>query len=617
MDFNDSVSQVQLKFLKPQVMALQQKLKALAEFAQDTEIDPTRDDGTMDLGTFVALFHATQQIGGDLPGIVGDAFDILTKIEKEIDELPWWSDVVLKIFFSPWTIDECTDAILAILSACHVDVTFIRSGLDKAKVAVANAAPALTTAIEAYLIINVRSLSGDLHGNDCVDASSIGGNSCTPYIETRSDKCDDYARTESDGRTTSIVKVKLPRQVRIQHEGRNVCVTESDLCNRPDTAYAYGRCVSTKGRILESATNTRLHNFSVDKLHLLDKLAWETKRNKCKYVWVPKDKHGINYNASEKWCVKDGELPFVSSPPLASGYRKGAFFNEKNGTLEIKEYYLKNIGALIIEAAEDLYEVVTEYGCMIVNNPFVVGGVAGALSIVASPATGALVVAGAQTASTACAVVKVAEAMYLILKLISTDHRQPTWTPSRVNRIERMQDKFAKIQLPPPVRKPKVSSKMLEAFKVPNYVPGTYAVLFENKYYIMSPTAALPRRLNVATGIVTSALAAKAGTTTTPTYPTTTPTYPTTQAPKPKRLSIKASGLSGMTPEDIKSAQSFTPSDHTLIDVLASAPASMEVRTLQSRTPASKKWIIFVGVGALALGTVGFVGYRRYKRRRR
>lgn len=583
MHFSDSATQIQLELLKPQIATLQQKLKALAEFAQDTEIDPTRYDGTMELGTIVALFHATQKVGSDLPSIIGSAFDVLNDIEAKIDSLPWWSDVVLKIFFSPWTIDESVDAILAILEACRLSMAPVREALSATKLFVAQQAAPITAIIESYLVLNKR--SGALHGTDCIDASSIGGSSCAAYKEMY------YGRCASD-------------YVKVQHAGRDVCVARKDLCNQPNTDYAFGQCVSTKGQILENSAGTRWHNFTADELHLLDKARWEAKKNECKYLfdgWTP-----------GKYCVKTGGLPFVSGTVQANGLRVGAFFNESKQELILKEYQIKSLGEVIADTAEDVYDIVTEYGCAIVNDPLIVGGAAALLSITASPATGALVITGAQAGSTACAAIKVAEALYLILKLVAMDHRQPTWKPIGVDRIERLKEKLTHIQLPPPVRKPKVSAGMLAAFKVPRYAPGTYAVLFESKYYIMSPTAALPRKMNVATGIVasTAAAAAAAATPTTP----TTPTYPTSTAPAPKPLALKASGLGGITPEDIKNAQPFTPSDHTLIDVLDSVPAGMEVRT--PATPSKSKTWIFVSVGAVVL-VGGFVTYQVVKRRRR
>jgi hypothetical protein len=79
----------------------------------------------------------------------------------------------------------------------------------------------------------------------------------------------------------------------------------------------------------------------------------------------------------------------------------------------------------IRDNADDVYRVVKEYGCAIVNNDIVVTVAATGAGIVASPAASAAVVTGAAVGRTGCAVLELSEAVYAILKLLSSDFSSP------------------------------------------------------------------------------------------------------------------------------------------------------------------------------------------------
>jgi hypothetical protein len=75
----------------------------------------------------------------------------------------------------------------------------------------------------------------------------------------------------------------------------------------------------------------------------------------------------------------------------------------------------------IAENADDVYNAIKKYGCALVNNDLVVGLTAAGAGIVATPATSAAIVTGAQTGKAACAALDVAEALYAIYQLLSMD----------------------------------------------------------------------------------------------------------------------------------------------------------------------------------------------------
>ena len=133
------------------VIQLQKALRSLAYKKQDSQLDPAKYDGTMTLGTMVALVNATKVVGGAVP-YVGKAISVIGDLKSLLGKIPYGGQVINFILY-PAVVDDIFDAVMAILGAFKLGsaASAIRSGVDAAKTAVAGAAAPAALAIVAVV----------------------------------------------------------------------------------------------------------------------------------------------------------------------------------------------------------------------------------------------------------------------------------------------------------------------------------------------------------------------------------------------------------------------------------------------------------------------------------
>lgn len=96
------------------VKQLQEQLRRIAfEFGKG-DVDPAKYDGTLTLGTIIALGNAAPIVGNKLHSAVGQAVDVIGLIKAPISKIPY-GDTVINFVLSPWIVDAVFSTILAII----------------------------------------------------------------------------------------------------------------------------------------------------------------------------------------------------------------------------------------------------------------------------------------------------------------------------------------------------------------------------------------------------------------------------------------------------------------------------------------------------------------------
>jgi hypothetical protein len=143
------------------VVQLQKALRSLAYKKQDSQYDPQKYDGTMDLGTIVALLNATKVVGDAIP-YAGKAISVIGELKDLLGKIPYGGKII-DFVMAPQVVDEVFDAVMAILGAFHLGdaASTIKSGVNTAKDAVATAAAPAALAI-ALVVKTMPTPSGGL-----------------------------------------------------------------------------------------------------------------------------------------------------------------------------------------------------------------------------------------------------------------------------------------------------------------------------------------------------------------------------------------------------------------------------------------------------------------------
>lgn len=100
--------------IDPGVKLLQEELGKLAQASGNVDCSPGRSDGTMNLGTIVALSHAAGVLGNSINAALGQAVDVIELIKKPLAKIPY-AGAVIDLILSPWIIDSAFDSIIAIV----------------------------------------------------------------------------------------------------------------------------------------------------------------------------------------------------------------------------------------------------------------------------------------------------------------------------------------------------------------------------------------------------------------------------------------------------------------------------------------------------------------------
>jgi len=100
------------------VRELQKQLRRLATERGRIEIDPAQYDGTLTLGTILALANGASSAAGAISGkihpVIGKIVDVFGRLRGGLSKIPY-AGQVLSVVFSPWLIDEVWGALLGIM----------------------------------------------------------------------------------------------------------------------------------------------------------------------------------------------------------------------------------------------------------------------------------------------------------------------------------------------------------------------------------------------------------------------------------------------------------------------------------------------------------------------
>jgi hypothetical protein len=433
------------------VKLLQESLRKLAFAKQQPALDPAAYDGSMNLGTIIALANAAPVLGTSVHPVVGKALQVVDVIRAPIELIPY-ADGVLDIVLSPWIIDDVYSVILSIIrlfpgggsaaSSIEQAVNAVKSALSTAAAPIAAAVKLVTPATPTPPSTAPGSgpppmpsgLGEDRPGFTWVPATAtVPGH----WERLRAGETPNPGPAGSAAPTVrdhrgSTIQVRNPPTTIPNFWGGN-----SGVIVRDHRAWPKGRLIDPKdwdGTVIYSA------RVPLEDLHRRDANFW---RNATQ--------EGTNNNTA----VANGTYPFKIFYSWKNGTLLGAFYNGSTQMLKIVripkrpspaghwyDFLSDGVDAVVNAASDvadavtaawdwvadnaaDVYEAIKKYGCIVVNNDIVVAAAAGATSIVATPAAGAAVAAGAGSGRAACAAIAIGEAVYAIIKFLAMDFPPP------------------------------------------------------------------------------------------------------------------------------------------------------------------------------------------------
>lgn len=447
------------------VKTMQEQLRRIAfEFGKPSA-DPAVYDGTMTLGTIIALANAAPIVGDKLHSGVGQALDVVKLLKAPVEKLPYGSTII-NFILSPWIVDKIFSVLLSIIRLVPGGggaATAMDNGVKTAKTAIANVAGAIGTAL---LAVKKSHGFGDAvpltdvdyaHGALGEDRPGYCWIPATPTVAAHWERIragqTSCANPPPPGATTPVVR---------DHTDTSNCTAENPS-GCPGGVYV-GTVTWPKGKEIVSADWGRGKTFRgyapFANLAKRDQDAWNANKNKGPFGNIPipsSFNFGVSASDLAKLTVGRGAIAFLVFRGY-DGARMGAFWDSATQILKIKvvpepssskypwDYAADAVSAAvdavgdaagaiggaiadiaqstwnwIAENADDVYNAIKKYGCALVNNDLVVGLAAAGAGIVATPATSAAIVTGAQTGKAACAALDVAEALYAIYKLLSMD----------------------------------------------------------------------------------------------------------------------------------------------------------------------------------------------------
>jgi hypothetical protein len=329
--------------------------------SKDPKLDPAKYDGTMSIGTVVALANAAPKLGNKIDPVVGQALNVIGLLKKPFGYVPY-GGMIIDFILSPWIVDSIYGALLGIIRIVPGG-SGIADAIHKALGAVKSAISTIATPVAGAISI--------------VIGTNLGCGWTDPL------DCATSAVSAAAGAVTDAVKAAGSLVV--------------------DAANAVASAAKSVGSAL---ANVAQH-------------VWDAAVSATKVVW----------------------------------------------------------------------EAVKKYGCALVNNDIVVAATAAGAGIVASPATSAAIVTGAQAGKAACAVIAVAELAYAIYKLLSNKMPPPpsVTPPANVSVAALVPSLAIGAQLFQV--KGTATQPILPAPTVPRFPPGTIAAFDPKlgKYRIAIP----------------------------------------------------------------------------------------------------------------------------------
>lgn len=453
------------------VRTLQEALRRLAFNLKRSDVDPHKYDGTMTLGTIVAVANAASAIGAQIHPVLGAALDLVELIKEPFKPIPY-GETVMGIALSPWLIDKVYAAIIGIVKLFPGGGS-AAAAIDKAiktfESALAQAAAPLATAVQVAVATSTPTpptvtptarIAGTATPNPTPGFTWVAATSTTPghWERLRAGQ----TPVPGPGGLAPTITVRDHTTV-IETPNQNPTFTSSatfmaDMKASYQSRINVVRAPWPAGKKVMTAWITDLTpqgGVSVVP-------SWSfTQRYEGVVPFNDLDKDDrspIKTMFGSPTLLAYGTLPFKSWG-MSDGSRMGAFYDIRTSTLKIKpvpyrpspkgHWYdgivdaVEDLGALVAEVGGDIedaataswdwisdnasvvYDAVKKYGCALVNNDIVVGLAAAGAGIVASPAASAAVVSGAATGAAACVALTIGEAVYAIIKFLSMKFDPP------------------------------------------------------------------------------------------------------------------------------------------------------------------------------------------------
>lgn len=135
------------------VREMQKQLRRIAVERNRVEFDPAQYDGTLTLGTIMALANAASSaaniIGSKVHPVVGKIVDVFGQLRGALGKIPYAGQVI-SVVFSPWLIDKAWGALLGIMRVVpggSSTATTLQNSVNSIKQTLATASAPIATAL--------------------------------------------------------------------------------------------------------------------------------------------------------------------------------------------------------------------------------------------------------------------------------------------------------------------------------------------------------------------------------------------------------------------------------------------------------------------------------------
>lgn len=154
------------------VAALQDALRRLAMKTQDPKLDPAKYDGTMTIGTIIALANAAPKLGNKIDPVVGQALNVVGLLKKPFTYVPY-GGTIINFILSPWIVDSIYGALLSIIRIVPGG-SGIADAIHKALGAVKSAISVVATPVAGAIsiVIGTNLGCGITDPLDCVSSAA-------------------------------------------------------------------------------------------------------------------------------------------------------------------------------------------------------------------------------------------------------------------------------------------------------------------------------------------------------------------------------------------------------------------------------------------------------------
>lgn len=457
------------------VMELQKVLKRFAKETRNSKIDPQKYDGTMTLGTIIALGNTASYVGNEIHPIVGKAFDLVGLIETIFSPIPY-ADMVLDIILSPWLIDKVYDVIVGIIRlipGAGAAAASLNGAIESIKASLATGAEPLAVALGVISLLSAPAptpknglgafpgllpISATVSPNLCPPSGTTIGPNPPPgytWVMPNGNIPGHWERLRA-GQTPMPNPDAAGTVVIRDHRGGS-CPPPCFILPGTAPPGQGGLIVSShqwkKGRQIVSAdwgpkSFFRGHVAKED-LHPIDYQHWVNTQKMggelfnvgnggMAFLTFLGNDNQTTMGAS--WDPKKEILHIYVVPPpeRSSGpfdFASDAWNSVVHGAEDLahKAEHLAEEIAHAIEAAwnaikdqvEKVYDVIKKYGCALVNNDILVGVVALGAGLVATPATSAAIMTGVAAGKAACTAIAIGELLYAIYQLLALKYDPP------------------------------------------------------------------------------------------------------------------------------------------------------------------------------------------------